>query len=363
MISAITLNAVSKTYSSVDAPALHGVNLDILPGSSTAIVGPSGSGKSTILRIIAGLEDANGGEVRVNGRDVTAVLPEHRGIGMVFQRPLLFPHLSVVDNVAFADRAAGMRRRDARARALHYLALVKMDDFASRAPTSLSGGQEQRIAVARALAAQPSVLLLDEPFSALDPGLKDEMQAMIADIRAALNPTIVLVTHDRDEATAMAERIAVLENGQLLQHDTIDRVYHRPASRAVVRLLGGRNAFPGTVIDGEHLSALGVLSLRGLGGESGVAEGPGTLVFRQEAVAVERREPSQTSTRQSVHEPASHKLSGIVTSVVRRGPRRDVSVRVGDAEIQAESGHAVPLAVGDTVVVTVPPESLWVVPE
>ncbi|MEO7147780.1 MAG: ABC transporter ATP-binding protein, partial [Terrimesophilobacter sp.] len=281
MTSAITLSALTKSYSANEPLALHGVNLDVLSGSSTAILGPSGSGKSTILRIIAGLEDANGGQVRLGGRDVTNLLPEDRGIGMVFQRPLLFPHLSVIDNVAFADRAAGVGRADARMRAKEYLEMVQMSAYASRSPNSLSGGQEQRVAIARALAAKPSVLLLDEPFSALDAGLKEEMQAMIADIRAALNPTILLVTHDRDEASAMAERIAVLQDGQLLQHDTVDHVYHHPSSLAVARLLGGKNAIPGKVRDGHHHSGLGSMPV----GDD-IGEGPGTLVFRQEAVLV-----------------------------------------------------------------------------
>jgi len=353
MTSAITLTAVTKSYSLTAPPALQGVDLDILPGTSTAIVGPSGSGKSTILRIIAGLEDANGGQVRLAGRDVTALLPEQRGIAMVFQRPLLFPHLTVLDNVAFADRAAGMGRAKARERAQKYLDMVQMSAFASRPPQSLSGGQEQRVAIARALAATPEVLLLDEPFSALDPSLKEEMQAMIIDIRAALNPTILFVTHDRDEATTMAERIAVLEDGQLLQHDTVYNVYHRPAFLSVARLLGGRNAFPGVVQDGQHHSALGTFDLD-VESTAHHHPGPGTLVFRHEAVTVSAGRSVNTVGNATV-------LEGTVTDTVRRGPRQEIVVQFGGAVIHAEASPGRPVSPGDTVTVSVPRESLWVV--
>ncbi|EPR77563.1 putative ABC-transporter ATP binding protein [Leifsonia rubra CMS 76R] len=368
MTSAITLTAITKSYSPASPDALQGVNLDILPSTSTAIVGPSGSGKSTILRIIAGLEDANGGHVRLAGRDVTALLPEQRGISMVFQRPLLFPHLTVLDNVAFADRAAGLSRAKARGRAREHLQMVQMEAFASRSPHSLSGGQQQRIAVARALAAKPSVLLLDEPFSALDPGLKDEMHAMIADIRAAVNPTILFVTHDRDEASAMAERIVVLENGQLLQHDTVDHVFHRPASLAVARLLGGKNAFGGVIENGVHRSGLGAVAVT-----SELPTGPATLVFRHEAVTVALRQPSagmdagapatSNDTVTVCQTSGASQLSGVVASIVRRGPRCEVVVRVGDAAIHTEATPGQPIAAGDSVTVTLPCDALWAVPE
>ncbi|QYH34977.1 ABC transporter ATP-binding protein [Salinibacterium sp. M195] len=367
MTSAITLTAVTKSYSATAPAALQGVNLDILPGSSTAIVGPSGSGKSTILRIIAGLEDANGGRVRLNGRDVTALLPEQRGISMVFQRPLLFPHLTVLDNVAFADRAAGLSRAQARERAREHLDMVHMADFASRSPHALSGGQQQRVAVARALAAKPSVLLLDEPFSALDSGLKDEMHAMIGDIRAAVNPTILFVTHDRDEASAMAERIVVLENGQLLQHDTVDHVFHQPASLAVARLLGGKNAFAGVLEDGVHRSAIGAVAV-----DAPFTSGPATLVFRHEAVTATLRLPDSRADASALairHADAAacqrlgpRELHGVVTAAVQRGPRRELLVRVGAADVHTEAAPGNLLSIGDPVTVSLPCEALWTVP-
>ena len=253
----LLLDGVSKSFSTEHAPALDDVTLEVPAGSCTAILGPSGSGKSTILRVMAGLDFVTGGQVLVNGTDVAGLVPEKRGMGMVFQRPLLFPHLSVLDNVAFAERVSGVSRATARTNAEQYLEMVQLAGYGKRSVQELSGGQEQRVAIARALAAKPEVLLLDEPFSALDPALRTDMHELIADIRAALSPTIVLVTHDRDEASAVADRIAILHQGELLQHDTVEIIYTRPSSLRVARLMGGLNEIAGTVTAGIHSSAMG----------------------------------------------------------------------------------------------------------
>lgn len=349
MTSAIALESVSKKFLASSSPALTGVTLDVLPGTCTAILGPSGSGKSTLLRVIAGLEDPSGGRVFVNGKDVTGVLPEQRGIGMVFQRPLLFPYLSVIDNVAFAARAAGLSRRGARAHALPYLDMVRLGGFGLRSVQSLSGGQEQRIAIARALAAQPSILLLDEPFSALDPALRDEMHELLRHIRRELSPTILLVTHDRGEASAVADRIALIENGQLLQHASVDTVYNRPACLAVARLMGGKNSIFGTVHQGVHESALGKIPV---GGAS--FDGDGYLVFRQESVVVSASLSSAT--------PHVLEFDGVVCDLSVHGPRRGVVISSGGVEVHAElppGTHSMP---GDRLRVALSPDALCVVP-
>lgn len=348
MTSAIALRELTKQFIGRQPAALVGVNLDILPGTCTALLGPSGSGKSTILRIIAGLENPSGGQVLLEGRDITQVLPEKRNVGLVFQRPLLFPHLSIIDNVAFADRAAGRPWRSARERALPYLEMVQLADLGGRRVGSLSGGQEQRVALARALAAQPTILLLDEPFSALDTELRHEMHELLAEIRRQLAPTVVLVTHDREEAATVADRIAVLENGQLLQHDTVDRVYHRPATLAVARLMGGENFISGTVTDGIHHSALGPLHI-----ENGTPDGPGVLVFRQEAVGV---------ARGSVIAASDDHLHGIIRAIKRTGLRRQATVHIHAAEIQVELPATLDVSAGDSVTIELRPEILSVVP-
>lgn len=346
----LTLERVTKSFAGTGAPALSGVTLDVPAGSCTAILGPSGSGKSTILRVMAGLDFASNGQVLLDGRDLAGVAPERRGMGMVFQRPLLFPHLSVLDNVAFADRVSGVPARDARASAERYLEMVQLGGFGRRAVHELSGGQEQRVAIARALAAQPSVLLLDEPFSALDPALRADMHQLIDDIRTELSPTIVIVTHDRDEASAVADRIAVLHEGELLQHDTVDRVYHRPASLRVARLMGGTNEVAGEVIDGVHHSPLGAVPL-----PEPAPPGPGVLVIRQEAVGVRMTEAAAPAT--------PDESVGVVAGIRRLGPRQTLEIEFGDTGVRlnAELPPGQGVMVGSTVAVRLPTAAVSVV--
>ncbi len=351
MSAQLTLESVSKTFSSTHAPALDAVTLTVPSGSCTAILGPSGSGKSTILRVMAGLDHVSEGQVLVDGVDVAGLAPERRGMGMVFQRPLLFPHLSVLDNVAFAERVSGVSRAVSRRNAERYLDMVQLSGYGSRSVQALSGGQEQRVAIARALAAQPSVLLLDEPFSALDPALRSDMHQLIDDIRTALEPTIVLVTHDRDEASAVADRIAVLHQGELLQHDTVDRIYNRPASLRVARLMGGVNEVPGTVLAGVHLSPVGAVELA-----DRTPDGDGVLVVRQEAVAARLLSDGEATS--------DGESRGTVSAIRHLGPRRTITVEFGSAdaraELQAELPPGQPVAVGTMVAVRLPATSVSV---
>lgn len=345
----VSLREVSKSFKAARTPALTGVTLEVPAGSCTAILGPSGSGKSTILRVIAGLEQVSAGSVLVDGADVAGIPAEKRGIGMVFQRPLLFPHLNVLDNVAFSQRVGGTSRTESRRHARHYLDLVQLGDFGSRSVQALSGGQEQRVAIARALAAASGVLLLDEPFSALDPALREDMHQLLEDIRRALSPTIILVTHDRDEAAAVADRITVLQGGELLQHDTVDRLYNRPASIRVARLMGGLNEIPGTVQGGVHVSRLGRVPV-----SSATPDGPGVLVIRHEAIEV------SPCTDETVPSPG---VTGRVSQVRRFGPRRMVSVTFGDGIVlQAALPPGDAVRDGCRVALTLPLEAVSVVP-
>ena len=345
MTSHLLLDAVSKSFSSAHAPALDAVTLDVAAGSCTAILGPSGSGKSTILRVMAGLDPVTSGQVLVDGVDVAGLAPERRGMGMVFQRPLLFPHLSVLDNVAFADRVSGVPRAAARRNAERYLDMVQLGGYGRRSVRELSGGQEQRVAIARALAAQPRVLLLDEPFSALDPELRSDMHALIDGIRSALSPTIVLVTHDRDEASAVADRIAVLHEGELLQHDTVDGVYNRPVSLRVARLMGGLNEVPGMVVDGTHVSAMGAVPLDAVWP---AIEGHATLVVRQEALAVRALNGAGTGR--------GDEFVGTVAGIRHLGPRRLLAVSFAEDAVMlsAELPPGQAVGIGSPVGVTLP---------
>ena len=352
MSARLTLERVSKSFDAATAPALAGVDLDIPAGSCTAILGPSGSGKSTILRIMAGLDLASAGQVLIDGRDVGALPPERRGMGMVFQRPLLFPHLNVLDNVAFADRVAGVPRATARRNAQQYLEMVQLGGYGARPVGALSGGQEQRVAIARALAARPEVLLLDEPFSALDPALRADMHALIDEIRTAVSPTIVMVTHDREEASTVADRIAVLHEGDLLQHDTVDRIYNRPASLRVARLMGGQNEVAGHVDDGAHVSGLGRVEL-----SDPAPDGPAVLVVRQEAIGVRSATAGDS--------PSGGQLGAVgrVTGIRHLGPRRTLTISFGSSiELNAEVPPGQGVELDSRVAVTLPAAAVSVVP-
>jgi putative spermidine/putrescine transport system ATP-binding protein len=343
----LELSGLTRVHGRGAAPALEDFSLEVPSGTCVAILGPSGSGKSTVLRLTAGLDEPTAGSIRLDGADLAGVAPERRGMAMVFQRPLLFPHLSVRDNVAFADRVRGVPRRAARQRAEQFLDLVQLGGFGRRPARALSGGQEQRVALARALAAEPRVLLLDEAFSALDAALREEMHELLADLRMRLDPTILLVTHDHAEADALADSVAVLDAGRLLQTGTMRDLYARPASLAVSRLLGGRTEVPGLVRGGRHLSPLGALDL-----PSAVPDGPGVLVVRHEAV--------------QVTPPEDGDVRGTVVRVRRRGLRALVTVEVpgdgGTASVDAELGPGQDVPTGRTVGLRLPLADRSVVP-
>lgn len=277
MSSALELRSVSRSFGRTGV--LHDVSLNVPSSSCVALLGVSGSGKSTVLRITAGLDRPTAGQVLVDGDDMGAVPVEQRGTALVFQKALLFPHLNVIDNVAFPARMAGRRRAQARRQAMDYLELVQLADYARKPVGKLSGGQEQRISLARALARNPRILLLDEPFASLDAQLREDMYALIQSIRAQLAPTIVLVTHDRQEASILADSIAVLDDGHILQHGTVHQLHYEPATQTVNRLLGGLNSVPGHVSAGRHHSVLGDLRV-----QDAAADGPAWLIVRQEAL-------------------------------------------------------------------------------
>lgn len=350
MSASLALDAVTKTFSGAATPALDAVSFDVAAGECLAILGPSGSGKSTVLRSIAGLDVPSSGRILVDGSDVAGLAPERRGMAMVFQRPLLFPHLSVLDNVAFAATVAGQPRREARADARQFLDLVQLEGFGERPITALSGGQEQRVALARALAARPRVLLLDEPFSALDPELRADMHQLLGAIRAQLQPTVVMVTHDRDEAAIVADRVALLKTGRLLQHDTVERLYTRPVSLDVSRLMGGRIELAGEVRGSVHHSAIGAVPAPE--GETWV-DGARMLVVRHEALQVV---PAGARALEGMVA-----LSATVADRRARGPRAELTLAVAGVLLDAEVPASRPLAVGEAVTVQVPRSACTVV--
>lgn len=235
----ITLDQVTKRYQG--SPVVNDVSLEVGEGEFYVLLGPSGSGKSTLLRAIAGLTGVDHGRISLHGNDVTHVSARQRGVGFVFQNYALFRHMSVGENIEFALRVRRMRADDRRQRRKELLRLVALEGMDNRLPTQLSGGQQQRVAVARALAHKPEVLLLDEPFGALDAKIREELRRTIRQVQRELKITTVLVTHDQEEAFALADRIGVMNLGRLLESGKPDELYDRPATRFVATFLGAAN--------------------------------------------------------------------------------------------------------------------------
>jgi len=273
----IQIRDIRKTFGTF--VALDDVSLDFAPGELVALLGPSGCGKTTLLRIIAGLEQPDTGTVVLHGEDASATDIRQRRVGFVFQHYALFRHMSVYDNVAFGLRMKPRRHRPSkqaiRDRVYALLSLVQLDFVADRFPSQLSGGQRQRVALARALAVEPKVLLLDEPFGALDAKVRKELRRWLRRLHDELHVTSVFVTHDQEEALEVADRIVLMNRGRVEQIGTPEEVYRHPATQFVYGFLGTVNLFHGRV-DGNHLRvADGVLPY----GDSAIAAGADVVAY------------------------------------------------------------------------------------
>jgi putative spermidine/putrescine transport system ATP-binding protein len=240
---AVELREVTRTYGEVRAADC--VSMAVAPGEFFAMLGPSGSGKTTCLRLLAGFETPDAGQVLLDGRDVTNEPPYSRDVNTVFQDYALFPHMSVLENVCYGPRVRGAARAEQRRRALDMLELVQLVELADRRPAQLSGGQRQRVSLARALINQPRVLLLDEPLGALDLKLREEMQIELRNLQRRLGVTFIFVTHDQGEALSMANRVAVFNRGRIEQLDTPRELYMQPRTPFVARFVGSANVVAG----------------------------------------------------------------------------------------------------------------------
>jgi sulfate/thiosulfate transport system ATP-binding protein len=235
----IVVREISKSFG--EFAALRDVSLEVPTGSLTALLGPSGSGKSTLLRVVAGLERPDSGEVLIAEEDVTGAAPQRRGVGFVFQHYAAFKHMTVYENVAFGLRIRHRPRAEVRERVGELLRLVQLEGFAARYPAQLSGGQRQRMGLARALAVDPKVLLLDEPFGALDARVRKELRAWLRRLHDETHTTTVIVTHDQEEAMEVADRIALMSEGGIEQVGTPRDLYERPANEFVMSFVGPVN--------------------------------------------------------------------------------------------------------------------------
>ncbi|WP_199256199.1 ABC transporter ATP-binding protein [Mycolicibacterium mengxianglii] len=241
----LQLRSLTKAYGT--AVAVDNVSLTVQAGEFLSLLGPSGCGKTTTLRLIGGFEFPDDGSIQISGRNVENLPPHKRPVNTVFQAYALFPHMKVADNVAYGLRLSGVPKAEIADRVSLALDMVRMTAFAARKPAQLSGGQQQRIALARALVNRPAVLLLDEPMSALDRKLREEMQVELKLLQRELGTTFIFVTHDQEEALSMSDRVAVMKDGRIEQIGTASTVYDSPESAFVAGFIGRQNSFPGTI--------------------------------------------------------------------------------------------------------------------
>lgn len=349
---AITISAISKRFGPI--VGVDSVNLRVEAGEFLSLLGPSGSGKTTLLMMLAGFEVPNTGSIALGERDLTRVPPNRRGIGMVFQRYALFPHMSVAQNVAFPLKMRGMNGAQAELLVEQALARVRLEGYGGRMPAQLSGGQQQRVAVARALVFQPPVLLMDEPLGALDKKLREELQIEIKTLHASLGVTIIYVTHDQEEALTMSDRIAVMDKGRIQQLGSPMDLYHEPVSGFVAEFIGKMNFISGTVtrVNDGHIAvdAAGqAISIKRsqLGGRGDVVPGQAVrIAARPESIAL--AQASDSSIRVSVETTiflGSHRTlvvrteDGTQLQVQMPSTRRDVDLEPrGTAFLRLEPG-------------------------
>ena len=330
MTPAVSFQKVSRHFGAVKA--VDAVDLDIAPGEFFAMLGPSGSGKTTCLRLIAGFEQPTGGHIEIFGVSADRVPPYRRNVNTVFQDYALFPHLNVLDNVAYGLMVKGVGKAERHRAAEEALALVKLPGYGARRPAQLSGGQRQRVALARALVNKPRVLLLDEPLGALDLKLRENMQEELKALQKALGITFVFVTHDQGEALSMSDRVAVFNQGRIVQVGSPAEVYERPATRFVADFVGGSN-----VIE------------PGLAGHLGVPDG--TYSLRPERIAIL---PAGAGTPEGQRSAAA-----TVFSVLYQGAARRVQVEMAGMPLNAVvPSEGPPLTPGSPVVIAFDPDAL-----
>ncbi len=329
--SELKLNGLVKRYAATTA--VESIDLSVSSGEFLTLLGPSGSGKTTTLSMIAGFTEPTAGSVICDGREMTSVPPHKRGLGMVFQNYSLFPHLSVRENVEFPLRQRGVAKAERSQRAMEALELVELHARANAKPHQLSGGQQQRVALARALVFNPQLLLMDEPFGALDRALRERLQIELRRLHRELGITVVFVTHDQEEALTLSDRIAVFNEGKIEQVGTPEELYERPATLFVARFIGESNALQGNVVGAEFVSDSGVRIPA-----AHLEEGRATAIVRPERLRL-------SGTGGAPDECA---IEGKVTDITYLGSQRRVEVVTEDGSMVVRSGTDIALpSIGD----------------
>jgi putative spermidine/putrescine transport system ATP-binding protein len=341
----VSIKGLTKIYPGATEPSLDQLSLEIESGELTALLGPSGCGKTTTMKMIAGLLATTSGDVLFDDVSILKQKPEHRGVVMVFQNYLLFPYMSVADNVGFGLKMRKIAKPEIDRRVQEILELVKLPDLGNRRPKELSGGQQQRVALARALIVEPNVLLLDEPLSNLDAHLRFEMRDLIRGLQQEMGITTIFVTHDQEEAVVLADRVALILDGRLKQYDRPEIFYKRPVDEATARFFGGQNFVSGVARGGYFECALGRLKL-----PLDTHEGAGKLTFRPENIKF-----GSPATAENV-------VQTTLVDKIYLGTQTRLKLAVGDQRIEviANPGDAEELVTGQSCPIQLPPESLWV---
>jgi putative spermidine/putrescine transport system ATP-binding protein len=346
---ALDLVRISKHYGS--SVALSDVSLSVASGEFICLLGASGCGKTTLLRIIAGLVKHDQGEILLDGNDLSAVPCHQRNIGMVFQSLALFPHIDVGENIAYGLKMRGVNREARQKRAAQLLSLVGLSGFEQRAVSSLSGGQRQRVAIARALALEPQLFLMDEPFSALDAGLRDRLQVEVRKLQRDLGVTTVFVTHDQREAMALADRIVILNNGRVEQAATPSEIYKYPASRFVAEFIGENNLFE-VDINGSEVTFAGQ-TLDTMNHVMQGLQGSRLLAIRPEQIEV-RLPP-----------PGYRGLTGQLLQQRQIGALAEREIDVAGSLVKQTllQHHAAEIPIGQSVAISWDWQQAWVIPQ
>jgi sulfate transport system ATP-binding protein len=337
----VTVDGLCKRYVAGGAPAVHGASFVAETGSITTLLGPSGSGKTTVLRLIAGLEEPDGGSIRIHGDECARVPAQRRGIGFVFQGYALFSHLSVRDNIAFGLHIQRRPKAEVAERVDELLALVQLEDYGARMPTQLSGGQRQRVALARALATRPRVLLLDEPFGALDARVRLELRQWLRTLHEHTHVTTLLVTHDQEEALELSDQVVLMHEGRVVQKGTPHDLYDHPATPFVASFIGNASLVRGRVENGR--AALGASSAPA---PAGAADGAAVNAYVR---------PSDVKIARPPEDGAPVALAS-VAALVRVGAHVKVDLRLPSGEamtvqISRSEAEALRLREGDRVMV------------
>lgn len=325
--------------------AVDDVNLDIASGEMIALLGPSGCGKTTTLRMLSGLLNPTEGDITFDGTSILDVPTEKRGAVMVFQKHLLFPTMTVLENVGFGLRMARKSKDEIASTANEMLERVQLSDLGARRAHELSGGQQQRVALARALAVRPKVLLLDEPLANLDANLRVDMREQIRDVQLEMGITAIFVTHDQEEAVMLADRVALMKAGRLLQVGAPEDFYQRPGTAEVSSFFRNTNLLEGVLTGNRVNTDVGELTV--IPGEFDVPDGDVLITVRPEAVEVG---------------PGENSVDGLVRTAIYMGTHTHLQVDVGGKMWDVHSRVGYPVTVGDSIKLRLPAEGIWALP-